>query len=105
MLSIYEASFLAMEGESFLDDVRRFAIEHLSKYLKSSGNEIICTMIRHALELPLYWRMPRLEARWFIDVYQRKPETNLVLLDLAVLDFNIVQSTHQDDLKYASRYS
>ncbi|XP_023513205.1 terpene synthase 10-like [Cucurbita pepo subsp. pepo] len=104
MLSLYEASFLAMEGESFLDDVRRFAIEHLSNYLKSSGNEIICTMIRHALELPLHWRMPRLEARWFIDVYQRKPETNLVLLDLATLDFNIVQSTHQDDLKYASRW-
>ena len=103
MLSLYEASFLAMEGESFLDNARHFAIQHLSKYLKSSDNEIICSMVSHALELPLHWRMPRLEARWFIDLYRKKPEPNLKLLDFATLEFNIVQSAHQDDLKYASR--
>ncbi|XP_023513293.1 terpene synthase 10-like [Cucurbita pepo subsp. pepo] len=104
MLSLYEASFLAMEGESFLDNARHFAIQHLSKYLKSSDNEIICSMVSHALELPLHWRMPRLEARWFIDLYRKKPEPNLKLLDFATLEFNIVQSAHQDDLKYASRW-
>ncbi|XP_022971746.1 terpene synthase 10-like [Cucurbita maxima] len=104
ILSLYEASFLAIDGEGFLDEARHFAIQHLSKYLKSSGDEIICTMVRHALKLPLHWRMPRLEVRWFIDLYRRKPKPNPVLLDLATLDFNIVQSTHQDDLKYASRW-
>jgi len=103
ILSLYKTSFLAREGESFLDEARHFAIQHLSKYLKSSGDEIICTMVRHALELPLHWRMPRLEVRWFIDLYRRKLKSNPVLLDLATLGFNIVQSTHQDDLKYASR--
>ncbi|KAL0535850.1 hypothetical protein IC582_024776 [Cucumis melo] len=106
MLSLYEASFLAMEGESFLDEARQFAVQHLSKYLKSNNNDqIICTMIRHALQLPFHWRMPRLEARWFIDnVYQTKPNSNPVLLNLAKLDFNIVQSIHQDDLKDVSRW-
>ena len=94
MLSLYEASFLAMEGEGLLDEARHFAIQHLSEYLKSNGDGIICSMVRHALELPLYWRMPRLEARWFIDLYRRKPEPNLVSLNLVTLDFNIVQSTH-----------
>uniref|UniRef100_A0A9I9DSX4 Terpene synthase 10-like n=2 Tax=Cucumis melo TaxID=3656 RepID=A0A9I9DSX4_CUCME len=104
MLSLYEASFLSMEGESFLDELRHFVVQHLSKYLESNGDEIVCTMISHALELPLHWRMPRLEARWFIDVYRTKPNSNLVLLDLAKLDFNVVQSIHQDDLKYAARW-
>ncbi|CAK9316326.1 unnamed protein product [Citrullus colocynthis] len=105
MLSLYEASFLAMEGESFLDEARHIAIQYLSKYLKSTNNDqIICTMITHALELPFHWRMPRLEARWFIDVYQKIPDANPMLLELAKFDFNIVQSTHQDDLKYVSRW-
>ncbi|XP_038900857.1 terpene synthase 10-like isoform X1 [Benincasa hispida] len=105
MLSFYEASFLAMEDESFMDEARQFAVRHLSKYLKSNNNdEIICTMISHALELPLHWRMPRLEARWFIDVYQKKPEANSMLLELAKLDFNVIQSIHLDDLKDVSRW-
>ncbi|XP_038902082.1 terpene synthase 10-like [Benincasa hispida] len=105
MLSFYEASFLAMEGESFLVEARQSAVQHLSKYLKSNNNdEIICTMISHALQLPFHWRMPRLEARWFIDVYRRKPDSNSVLLELAKLDFNVVQSIHQDDLKDVSRW-
>uniref|UniRef100_A0A0A0LMW4 Terpene synthase N-terminal domain-containing protein n=1 Tax=Cucumis sativus TaxID=3659 RepID=A0A0A0LMW4_CUCSA len=104
MLSFYEASFLAMEDESFMDEQRQFAIQHLSKYLKSNNNDqIICTKIRHALQLPFHWRMSRLEARWFIDnVYRTKPNSKSVLLDLAKLDFNIVQSIHQDDLKDVS---
>ncbi|XP_050934993.1 myrcene synthase, chloroplastic-like [Cucumis melo] len=106
MLTFYEASFLAMKGESFVDEARQFAIQRLSKYLKSNNNDqIICTMISHALQLPFHWRMPRLEARWFIDnVYRTKPDSNPVLLDLAKLDFNIVQSIHQNDLKDVSRY-
>ncbi|GMN70284.1 hypothetical protein TIFTF001_039340 [Ficus carica] len=56
-----------------------------------------------SLELPLPWQMLRLEIRWFIDVYERKKDMNSSLLELAKLDFNIVQSTHQEDLKYVSR--
>ncbi|KAA8536404.1 hypothetical protein F0562_028882 [Nyssa sinensis] len=48
--------------------------------------------------------MLRLEARWFIDVYERRPDMNPVLLELAKLDFNIVQITHQNDLKYTTSW-
>ncbi|KAH7533008.1 hypothetical protein FEM48_Zijuj04G0084100 [Ziziphus jujuba var. spinosa] len=60
--------------------------------------------VNHALELPLHWRMLRLETRWFIDVYEKRQDMNRSLLELAELDFNLVQSTHQEDLKYASRW-
>lgn len=103
MLSLYEASFLAMEGENYLDEARNFALKYLCNYLKSNSNGIFSIMVRHALELPIHWRMQRLEARWFIDVYERKPDSSLMLLELAKLDFNILQSTHQAELKYVSR--
>ncbi|EXC24794.1 Myrcene synthase [Morus notabilis] len=60
--------------------------------------------VSHALELPLHWRTPRLESRWFIDMYERRQDMNPSLLELAKLDFNIVQSTHQEDLKHAYRW-
>jgi (-)-alpha-terpineol synthase len=47
--------------------------------------------------------MLRLEARWFIDLYRSREDMNPVLLDLAELDFNMVQATHQEDLKEMSR--
>ncbi|GMN40957.1 hypothetical protein TIFTF001_010183 [Ficus carica] len=60
--------------------------------------------VTHALELPLHWRLLRSEARWFIDVYEKRPHFNPAMLELAKLDFNVVQSTHQEDLKYASMW-
>ncbi|MBA0880404.1 hypothetical protein Goshw_015105 [Gossypium schwendimanii] len=59
-------------------------------------------LVDHALELPLHWRMPRLEARWFIDVYEKNKDKNPIILELAILDYNIVQSIHQEDLRYVS---
>ena len=47
--------------------------------------------------------MPRLEAKHYIDVNGRSDERNMVLLELARLDFNFVQSKHQEELKEASR--
>ncbi|KAM7524580.1 hypothetical protein LguiA_014482 [Lonicera macranthoides] len=48
--------------------------------------------------------MLRLEARWFIDVYERRRDMNTTLLEFAKLDFNMVQATHQEDLKHMSRW-
>ena len=59
--------------------------------------------VNHALELPLQWRMPRLEARWFIDVYEKRQDMNPILLEFAKLDFNMVQATHQEDLRHRPR--
>jgi (-)-alpha-terpineol synthase len=103
MLCLYEASFLSVEGESILEEARDFATKQLSKYVKQSKDQNITTRVNHALELPLHWRMSRLEARWFIDVYRSGEDMNPILLELAELDFNMVQAAHQEDLKEASR--
>ncbi|KAL5568212.1 hypothetical protein UlMin_024787 [Ulmus minor] len=106
MLSLYEASFHLVKGESFLEEARDFSTKHLQQYIrnKEASEDEIVVLINHALEIPLHWRISRLEARWFIDVYEKRKDTNPTLLELAKLDFNVVQSTHQEDLKHASRW-
>ncbi|KAL5568242.1 hypothetical protein UlMin_024817 [Ulmus minor] len=106
MLSLYEASFHLVKGESFLEEAREFSTKHLQQYIsnKESSEDDIFVLINHALEIPLHWRISRLEARWFIDVYEKRKHMNPTLLELAKLDFNVVQSTHQEDLKYSSRW-
>ncbi|KAA8536396.1 hypothetical protein F0562_028874 [Nyssa sinensis] len=104
MLYLYEASYLSINGESNLDLAREFTTKHLTKNLEQDMDQNLAILVQHALELPLHWRVLRLEARWFIDVYERKPDMNPVLLELAKLDFNIVQALHQNDLKYTSSW-
>ncbi|XP_052173595.1 terpene synthase 10-like [Diospyros lotus] len=108
LLSLYEASYLSEGGdhESILEEARDFTTKHLKEYL-TDKNDIdgdLEMLVAHALELPLHWTMPRMEARWFIDAYERRSNKNAMLLEFAKLDFNMVQAVHQEDLKYASRW-
>ncbi|XP_059433979.1 myrcene synthase, chloroplastic-like [Corylus avellana] len=104
MLCLYEASFHSVEGESILEEARDFATKQLLEYVKQNKDQNLTAVVNHALELPLHWRMLRLEALWFIDAYRRRQDMNPILLDLAKLDFNIVQAAHQEDLKEVSRW-
>ncbi|GMI72385.1 terpene synthase-like sequence-1,8-cineole [Hibiscus trionum] len=105
LLSLYEASYLSVEDEGILDTAKEFASEQLERHLlQNKLDEHMRMAVEHALELPLHWRMSRLEARWFIDLYEKREERNPMLLQLAKLDFNIVQAVHQDDLRYASKW-
>ncbi|KAB2610579.1 (E)-beta-ocimene synthase [Pyrus ussuriensis x Pyrus communis] len=104
MLSLYEASYFSFEGESLLDEGLAFStiyLKNLSGYNVTKG---LAEQVSHALELPLHHRMQRLEARWYIEAYSKRPDANHVLLEIAKRDFNKVQSTLQRDLKEVSRW-
>lgn len=104
ILFLYEASFLSMEDEPILDLAKDFAARHLKQTLEQIGDDsILAEEIRHALELPLHWRVQKLEARWFIHVYQRRPDASPILLQLAKLEYNMVQAIYQDEIKCLSR--
>ncbi|XP_039008959.1 probable terpene synthase 12 [Hibiscus syriacus] len=105
MLSLYEASHLAFEGEDLLDEALVFSRMHLMDlHGVSSSEQGSLEEVSHALELPLHQRMLRLEARWYIEAYSRRATVNPTQLELAKLDFNMVQSTHQEDLKEMARW-
>ncbi|GMN28019.1 hypothetical protein TIFTF001_001892 [Ficus carica] len=105
MLSLYEASHLAFQGESLWDEAREFTRTHLNDLIRSDDlSKDVAEEIRHALELPLHQRMNRLEARRYIEGYAKRSDANRVLLEFAKWDFNMVQSTLQNDLKDLSRW-
>lgn len=103
ILNLYEASYYSVEGESLLDDARDYATRYLKENLKNMVDQNMSSLISHALTFPLHWRVPRVEAKWFIEAYEKRSGTNSTLIELAKLDFNTVQAIHQEDLKYASR--
>nr|J7LH11.1 RecName: Full=(+)-epi-alpha-bisabolol synthase; AltName: Full=Terpene synthase 8; Short=LdTPS8 [Phyla dulcis]AFR23372.1 (+)-epi-alpha-bisabolol synthase [Phyla dulcis] len=104
LLSLYEASYLLTEGETIMDSAQAFATHHLKQKLEENMNKNLGDEIAHALELPLHWRVPKLDVRWSIDAYERRQDMNPLLLELAKLDFNIAQSMYQDELKELSRW-
>ncbi|KAK8938337.1 hypothetical protein KSP40_PGU007655 [Platanthera guangdongensis] len=111
VLSFYEASFLADDGDGHeLDEGRRRAEKRLREWSRSCSlndqeNHIsLAELVDHALELPLHWRTPRLHSLWFIGAYGRIEGMDPRLLELAKLDFNIVQRIYKLELKEVSRW-
>jgi isoprene synthase len=102
MLSLYEASYVAYEGENILEEAMEFTRMHL-KDLKGEVSKSMAEQVSHTLEVPLHRGMLRLEARWYIEAYNTREDANSLLLELAKLDFNIVQSVLQSDLQDMSR--
>ncbi|XP_077213580.1 beta-cubebene synthase-like [Tasmannia lanceolata] len=103
MLNLYEATHLSTQGEVILDDALAFTRKHL----KSMIPLLSPTLARHvekSLDLPLHKSIPRLNARLYIPVYQEQSTKNEVLLELAKLDFNLLQSIHQRELRDISRW-
>nr|GEX10034.1 (-)-beta-pinene synthase, chloroplastic-like [Tanacetum cinerariifolium] len=106
MLNLYEASYHSVEEESILDDAREFTTKYLKETLENIEDHdiIIASFISHALVFPLQWMVPRVETSWYIEVYPEKVGMNPTVLELAKLDFNILQAVHQEDMKNASRW-
>ncbi|CAJ1977811.1 unnamed protein product [Sphenostylis stenocarpa] len=104
LLSLYEASYLGFEGENLLDEARLFSTTQLKSNLKEGVNTKLAEQVSHALELPYHRRVHRLEARRYIDIYEPKESHHQLLLELAKLDFNMVQSQHQKELQELSRW-
>jgi len=118
MLSLYRASQLAFPGENILDEAKSFTTEYLRKALEKSetfsawnNKQNLSQEIKHALKTSWHASVPRVEAKRFCQVY--RPDyarlaksvyklpyvNNEKLLELAKLDFNIVQSIHQEEMK------
>ncbi|XP_015162878.1 (-)-camphene/tricyclene synthase, chloroplastic-like isoform X2 [Solanum tuberosum] len=109
LLELYEVSFLSTETETTLKYATRFTMAHLKNYVDNYGGDqdndiLMMELIQHALKIPRHWMMPRLETEWYISIYERMPNANPLMLELAKLDFNIVQATYQQDLRILSTW-
>ncbi|KAL0688857.1 hypothetical protein Bca4012_088534 [Brassica carinata] len=111
VLSLYEASYFSMDSEFKLKEARSFANERLTEFIAENSTTILGTnetyildMVKRALVNPYHWSTRRKEARWYIDVYQKKHDMDPLLLKFAALDFNILQANHQEELKLISSW-
>ena len=92
ILSLYDASHVGMQGEDTLEEARSFCTKHIKSILgRVQRNNInLANHLQQALDVPLQWRMPRIEARNFVDFYGKDDAKNLILIELAKLDYNLV---------------
>ena len=102
MLGLYEAAHLRVHGEDILDEALAFTTTHLT-YMVEHLEYPLADLVAHALNRPLQKSLERIEARWYIPIYQDETWHDTTLLKLAKLDFNIVQSLHKEELSNLSR--
>ncbi|CAL5409992.1 unnamed protein product [Camellia sinensis] len=103
LLCLYEASHLRVQGEDILEEALKFTSKHLRSML-AHLNSPLSEQVKHSLEVPLHKGMPRLEARHYINVYQADLARNSALLELAKLDFNLLQRLHQREISDITRW-
>ncbi|KAL9322767.1 hypothetical protein ACSQ67_010820 [Phaseolus vulgaris] len=105
MLSLYEASYLSFEGESVWE-ANAFSRTHPMNLMKEGLMDAkMAEKVSHVLEgLPYHRSRFGLMARECINKYDKIEPHNLLLLELAKLNFNIQQSSYQNELKELSRW-
>ncbi|KAK3433327.1 hypothetical protein EUGRSUZ_D00859 [Eucalyptus grandis] len=103
MIELLEASHLALEGENILHEAKAFSTGILRERVSSLDGRLFKRTV-HALELPLHWRVQWFDIKWQISLYEQREDKQSNLLELAKLNFNTVQATHQRDLREISRW-
>ncbi|TQD91285.1 hypothetical protein C1H46_023129 [Malus baccata] len=104
LLSLYEATHLRIHGEEILDEALTFTTTHLESATCRLSPPLVKT-VTHALNQQLRKGLPRVEARYYLSVYQELRESpNETLLTFAKLDFNRLQRVHQKELGEITRW-
>ncbi|WJX69134.1 putative terpene synthase 11, variant 2 [Trifolium repens] len=104
MLSLHEASYLGTKDEEILKKAMEFSKAHLND-LKPYLSLEVSKNIGKALTLPKHLRMARLEAKNYMEEYSKSSNNQIpALLELAKLDFDMIQSQHQRELAEICRW-
>lgn len=93
LLSLYEAAHLRTHNK-----------EDHPKSLAAISSPRLKELIIDAMRTPSHTAIQRYEARRYISSYQEEESKNETLLLLAKLDFNKLQSLHQQELQQSIRY-
>nr|WNI01960.1 terpene synthase [Psidium guajava] len=103
MIQLLEASHLALEGENILDEAKAFSTGILRGSVSGLDGRLSERAV-HALELPMHWGVQWFDIKRQIDLYEQREDKRSNLLELAKLNFNTVQATHQKDLRDIIRW-
>eukprot|EP01018_Ginkgo_biloba_P040918 Gb_16025 [translate_table: standard] len=114
MLSLYKASHLAFPGEAIMDEAKNYTTEYLKQINlneKFLNKFPIAEEVQFALDFSWHSNLPRSEAKKCIQLYRHDDArlgkilyNNENFLELARLDFNIMQAIHQTELNEVTRW-
>ncbi|GLJ31907.1 hypothetical protein SUGI_0642240 [Cryptomeria japonica] len=109
VLNLFCASLIAFPEEKVMDEAKVFATTYLKQVVSKIDDDNLSLEIKYNLEYGWHTNMPRLEVRNYIDIYGKNTSwmacmNNRKILDLAKLDFNMVQSIQQRELQLLSRW-
>ena len=101
-MSLYNAAHLLTHDEGTLEDAILFSRRHLES-IQSSLKPPLADQVGRALQIPLPRTLKREEAISFIPEYSSSVQDQTyspeILLELAKLDFNLLQHLYQKELK------
>ncbi|CAN1221549.1 Alpha-copaene synthase [Linum grandiflorum] len=102
LLSLYEASHLAIHGEDILEEARVFTTKNFNNNHNSLSS--FHKQVKFALSLPIWKCVPRTLTRNYIDFYSEDNTVDQKLLRFAKLDFNMLQKFHQQELREITKW-
>ncbi|XBI53133.1 hypothetical protein VPH35_035417 [Triticum aestivum] len=103
LLCLYNAAHLLIHGEPSLEEAISFARHHL-KLMRDTLNSPLAEQVKCALHMPLSRTFKRMETLRYISEYKHEEGHNPTLLELAKLDFNLLQHVHLKELKYLTKW-
>ncbi|KAL9232173.1 hypothetical protein vseg_007312 [Gypsophila vaccaria] len=99
ILSLYEACHVQIHEDDILEDALAYTTNHLKSVVGQLESQYLTDQIAHALHQPVHKGIIRVETRSYISFYEQNPSHNETLLRLAKVDFNLLQSLHQMEMK------
>eukprot|EP00253_Pinus_taeda_P013031 PITA_13031 len=95
MLSLFRASNISFPGEKVMEETKAFTTQYLTQVLTghtiADVDQSLQREVKYALEFPWHCSVPR-------------SSMNQKILELAKLDFNILQCTHKKEMQLISRW-
>ncbi|XP_044319526.1 tau-cadinol synthase-like [Triticum aestivum] len=103
LLCLYNAAHLLVHGETSLEEAISFARHHL-ELMRDTLKSPLAEQVKRALHMPLSRTFKRVETLHYISEYKHEEGHNPTLLELAKLDFNLLQHVHLKELKYFTKW-
>ena len=108
-VALHEASYLAFPGEAMLNEARAFAVKKLEELMPSMSTFMgPASQTERQGDLPLHWKVPRLQATWSLKQHGYNEESHLSIdpsiRQLAAVDFNLVQAVHGAELVEVTKW-
>ncbi|PWZ44085.1 hypothetical protein Zm00014a_025607 [Zea mays] len=98
LLSLYNAAFLRIHGETVLDEAISFTTRVLQDRLEHLESPL-AEEVSSALDTPLFRRVGTLEMKDYIPIYEKDAKRNKSILEFAKLNFNLLQLRYSSELK------